>query len=630
MKILSWRTIPGLVALVILTGAVYYPVVDAGYILDDRGFYITDPLMDASDGLQRIWFQPKDNNGIWPYLPLTRTSFWLDRQLWGLDLQWTHLLNVAFHLGGAVILWLALKSFDIRGAWLIGAIFVVHPVYVQSVAWIAQRKNVLAVIFYLLAIWSYLQFSRQKWWSCYVMALVLFICALLSKTSTVMLPLVLALCHLWLYRSWKISDLVALIPFFFASIGAAYSRIWFEMNALGATGEAFSRGLLDRLLIAGHIPFFYLKKLLYPYPTVFFYPRWEIDPAQWVNCLPLVSLLFVIVILLVKYQKWGGPLFLGLAAFLISLFPVAGFFNNNWNRFSYVSDHWVHIPSIAILILFVQIGVCLLKISGMREKAVARYFSAAVGGGIIVVLGTLTWQQAHAYKNLETLWQDTIRKNPKSHNAYNRLGSLYFKQGKMDAAIENFTAVIQIRPEFVEPYNNRGTVYLKLQQYDKAIADFSQAIELQPGMSDAYFHRGIIYSFLKQYQNAIADFTKVIQLDPQFMVPYSKRSEAHLYLKHYQQAIEDLNRYLVESPSPGEFFNRGIAHMGLKQNKKAVDDFSKAIEMEKGFKKSYVFRGIAYMHLGKSELACTDWKKSCQLGDCQNFQVAKQKGICSE
>ena len=187
---LSQKSIDGLkfIVLILLTLAVYYPAMDAQFIIDDNKFFVEDPLMTAPDGLIRIWFSPADNNHVWPYLPMTRTTFWIERQFTDFNPQVSHWINIIFHLISAVFLWLVLKQWLKQGAWWIGLLFAVHPVYVQSVAWIAERKNVVAAVFYILCLWSYLQFEKKRLKTWYALALVLFLCALLSKTSVVMLP----------------------------------------------------------------------------------------------------------------------------------------------------------------------------------------------------------------------------------------------------------------------------------------------------------------------------------------------------------------------------------------------------------------------------------------------------------
>ena len=291
--------------LFLITLAFYYPATQAGFIWDDELYFIEDPLMTASDGLQRIWFSPLEHNQIWYYIPFTRTSFWIEHQLWGLDLQKFHLTNIFLHSANSIVLWLVLRFLRIPGAWGIGLLFAIHPMHVESVAWISERKNVLSGLFYLLSIWSYLYFIKNKQGAFYLLSLGLFVCALLSKPATVMLPVILLFCYWWLRHPIQKKDIFLLIPFFLCALGEAYFSIWFELYAIGSPGSKLSLNLLERILIASHIPYFYLSKLLFPYPLLFNYPTFQLSSMQIENYLPLCSGILMTAVFGWKYLKWG-------------------------------------------------------------------------------------------------------------------------------------------------------------------------------------------------------------------------------------------------------------------------------------------------------------------------------------
>ncbi len=629
--------------LIILTITIYLPVLDGGYLLDDREFFIDDPLVVSEEGWVKIWLSPQENNGVWPYLPLTRTSFWIERQLWGENFWNTHFVNVLLHLLSAMILWLGLRHLGIRGAWLIGLLFAIHPIYVQSVGWMSQRKNVLAAVFYLLSLWAYLAAdtkknlaadSKKKWGMLhggkYALALMAFICAVLSKTSTVMLPVILIFCRLWLRQDWKKADYWALLPFFGIALAVGIFRVQFEYDSFGAVGEAFDYGGLTRLLVASHVPFFYLQKILFPFPLIFVYPKWDILLQQLNFYLPVLSLLGIAGILLWKFQTWGRGIFLGLGAFWVALFPVMGIFNNNWTRFSFVTDHWVHLPSIAILILVVRGGLLLFDRFANRIPLV-RYAALASGSGIVVCLSMLTWQQSQAYQGIETIWKDTIQKNPRSWTGYNRLGAFYFGRGKLELAIHHFTEALRIKPDFVEAYNNRGSAYFRAGKIEEAFNDFNEALHLHEAHLEARLNRGIVYNTIQQYEKAVEDFSHILRLDPNYSQAYAHRSESYLYLKEYELGIHDIEMALQDARDDalvGHYFNRAFAYIGLKQYEKALDDLNQTITQDDKFEKGYRFRAFVYMQLGKANLACQDWQNLCSLGVCEQYQQAQQKGTC--
>ena len=610
------NNIPGLLALALMTLAIYYPAIKAGIIWDDKANFVADPLMTAENGLQRIWLNPRENNEIWPYLPISRTSFWLERQAWGINFSRSHLLNIILHGMGGIILWLSLKQFQIRGAWWVGLLFVSHPIFVQSVAWLTERKNVLAGVFYLLTIWSYLHFDKKKQWGWYGLTLGLFLCALLSKSSTIMLPVIFIFCRLWFRQIWKKSDYLSLIPFFLLSSLNAYSRIWFELHSFGANSTEYARSFLERLLTAGHIPFFYLKKILFPHPLIFIYPRWQIDPGQVTQYIPLFSLLLIAGMLFWKYRRWGSPLFLGLGAFLAALFPVLGFFNNAWTSNAFVADHWVHLPSISILILLVQ-GV----IIGWEKSAMKGGDKTGIllvcFGGIPLILGGLTWSQTQVYQDLETLSRDTISKNPNAAAAYLDLGTVHAGREEHQLAIQYYQQAMRLNPNNAEVYNNQGISYLGLKQHQKAIESLKYAIALKEE-SEYYSNLGGIYIYLKEYEKALENFNKAIELDSSNPKPYSNRLQIYLLLQQHDKALADLNKLIALAPNTIQYYLlRSKIYGDIKQYQKALDELTAIIENYPSFEgipSIYFFMGNFHIELRQYEDAIEDYTHAARLG----------------
>ncbi|MBF0277710.1 MAG: tetratricopeptide repeat protein [SAR324 cluster bacterium] len=648
--------------MVILTLTAYYPASQADSIMDDINFFIDDPLMTDANGLQRIWFHPLDHNNVWPYLPMTRTTFWLERQIWGLNLQVTHWINILIHLSSALLLWQILQNLKIRGAWWVGMLFALHPIYVQSVAWIAERKNVLAAIFYLLCLWAYLHFDQKKNWRWYWLTLLLFLCALFSKTSTIMLPAIMIFCRFWMKRSWKRTDLVILASYFLIAAGIGFIRIQFELRYFGAANPLLSLDLSQRFLIAGHVPFFYLSKLAFPYPLVFTYSKWNIDPSQFSMALPLISVVLTAGFLLLKFHSWGRPLFLGLGAFLAALFPVLGFFNNAWTQFSYVADHWVHLPSIPILILgtlaMFWVSDRLIK----NKRAAIHYIPIFAGGSLVAIMSGLTWNQSALYENHKTLWNATLHHNPESWVAYLELGRESLQAENLQEALRYFEETLK-RQESSNAYLNRAVTYFHLQQYDQAIADNNRALQIQPKFAGAYHNRGFIYAHLKRYQIAIMDYNEALKHNPRFTNAYYNRGNAYmllkqplkaiedyktalkfkpdyikvhhnlglayLQLKRYEDAIQNFNQAIRFDPEyPEAYHNRGIANFYLKQYEQALQDYEQALLIKPNYPKVYNNRAFLYLQANRNDKACQDWKRACQLGSCQFYHNFQQQKIC--
>ena len=617
-----------LIVLILLTMAAYYPAIEAEFIIDDNEFFIEDPLMTASEGLFRIWFHPTDNNQVWPYLPITRTTFWIEQQIWGFNPHISHRINIIFHLISVVCLWLALRQWLERGAWWIAMFFAIHPVYVQSVAWIAERKNVVAAVFYILCLWSYLQFEKKRLKRWYALALMLFMCALLSKTSVIMLPLILIFLRLWLQLSFKKTDYLNLLPFFLLSLGLGVLRIWFENNAFALIID--TRSALERILTAGHVPFFYLSKLGIPYPLIFTYPKWTIDPRDIFMYFPIISVIFITTILIWRYHRWGKPLFLGFGAFAVTLFPVLGFFTNAWTQFSFVADHWLHLPSIPVLILSVSGVYRLIEIIDSGQRYSLKPVFASVGMAMALIFSILTWRQTLIYKNPETLWLATITDNQESWIAHQELGRLYQADKQNQRALRHSNKALEIKNDLFRAYNNRANVHTDLGQYERAIEDYNQALKIYPGFLEAYYNRGNTYYHLKQYAQAFQDYNKALLIDPNYAKAYYNRGHVHFQLKQFQQALQDYSKVLQINPDHLEaYYNRGNTYALLKQNQQAIQDFSKVLKLNPDFVQAYHNRGLVYLlELHDPQLGCSDLKRACQLGKCESYHLSRQKNLC--
>ncbi|MBF0279318.1 MAG: tetratricopeptide repeat protein [SAR324 cluster bacterium] len=596
------RLIWGCLALLVATFSVYYPASQASFIWDDEGYFINDPLMTTEGGFKKIWLSPEENNGYWPYLPITRSSFWLERQIWGLSFAKAHLINIFLHFCVSMCLYLGLRRFSIRAAWLIGFLFAVHPIHVQSVAWITERKNVLSGLFFLLSLIGYLLFKDRKTFRWYVFSLGMFLCAVLSKTSAVILPAVAELACFWLLprNRWSVRmrDWGLLLPFLVIALLVSLLRIKFELTYFGAGASQFDLDVLQRILIATHSPFFYLGKIIFPEPLIFFYPRWKLDPAQLSLWLPLLSLFGSTGICLWKFHQWGRSILLGMLAYLIMLFPVMGFFNNAWHRFSFVADHWIYLPSIVVMTIVIH-GVSVFGSGKTNQAFPSEKVFVPVMLVLFLILSGLTWKQTKAYQNAETLNMDTVNKNPDAWGAYNGLGSIYLKKQDYERAIEFFSKAIPGAPLLSgesSPVLNRGRAYVQLKHFDQALADFDHVIRLQPDNYHAYNERALFYIKKKQYALAEQDFDKALQINQHWAPAYQNRGNLHLLLKRYFPAFKDLSRAIELKPEIGELYNtRGVLQVILFSNRKA---------------------------------ACSDWKSACQRGICQNYELALKKKDC--
>lgn len=333
----------------LLIGAVllaYWPVLHAGFIWDDDKHLTQNPCIAGPLGFAGIWTTAEAT-----YYPLVLTTFWVEHALWGFEPAPYHLVNVLVHAGCAVVLWLVLARLRVPGAWLGAALWALHPVQVESVAWVTEMKNTQSGFFCLLAILFFLKWRESRGGWRYALALLFAASAVLSKSSTVMLPVVLGLCWWWEDERWRWRHAAPLAPFLFISAAASVWTIWEQKFHAGALGTDWALTWPQRLIIAGRDVWFYLGKLAWPHPLVFIYPRWQIeasDPLAYVPALAAAGALAYI-----GWHRNGRTrsLFFASTYFAISLFPVLGFFNVYYFRFSFVADHFQYLASMGPLAL---------------------------------------------------------------------------------------------------------------------------------------------------------------------------------------------------------------------------------------------------------------------------------------
>jgi protein O-mannosyl-transferase len=460
----------GAVALVLLTVGAYLPALDSGFIWDDDRYVTNNQTLRSFSGLQSVWC----NFSAEPqYYPLVFTTFWLEYQLWHLNPYGYHLDNILLHALAAILFWRLLVQLQLRGAWLAAAIFALHPVHVESVAWIAERKNVLSLALAIGSLLCYLQYMpvkvqhskendpQQRY---YFFALVLFAAALLSKTVVVAVPATLALIYWWKRGRLTWSDIELLVPFFVLAIMAGVLTAGIEIRHVGAQGREWSYALPDRCLIAARSFWFYVDKLIWPHPLIFFYPRWETNVGSyWQYSIALSPLALVAVLWLVRKHIGRGPL----AAVLVFggvLFPLLGFFNFYYMRYSFVADHFQYHANLALIAL-VACGC------GELQNRLKRPSRIAITGFIITglaILAILTWSRSHVYHETITLYEATLNENPDCWLARNNLGVELQKIGRTEEAIEQYHETLILKPDSIEASVNLARAYASVERFKEA------------------------------------------------------------------------------------------------------------------------------------------------------------------
>ena len=586
-------------AIFLMTLIAYLPALRAGWIWDDEYSVTKNPNLRDIDGLKNIWTKFGLSNGGTPqYYPVTHTTFWLEHHLWGTRPAGYHIVNILLHATNAILLWIILKKLGVPGAWLAAAVFAIHPVHVESVAWVTERKNTLSGFFYLAAMLMYLKsgvgyrvsgFGDEEndaaadslsspdtrhpisdtrlYWLC----LALYICALLSKSVTASLPAAILLVIWWKRGRITMRDIALFAPMFVLGIGMGALTSWMERTHVGAQGAEWHLSFAQRVLIAGRALWFYAVKLVAPAKLTFIYPRWDVDPARTIQWLYPIAAVGLVAVFWAMRKRWGrGPL-VGVLFFGGTLLPALGFVDLLPMRYSFVADHFQYLASIGLIALLAAAASVHL-----RDAA------APLGAIALTLLGALTFRQTFVYKDLDTLWSDTITKNPTGWMPRNNLANLRIAEQRYDDAeallsealrhnpdqaevLVNLGVLAQKRDRPVEAMmlyqrslaqdesanalSNIGALHLQNGDIDQAGRAFRRAIEVEPTYARAHRLLGVTLSARQDFRAATDEFQRATELDPTSAESWNNLGAAREHGGDVAGAVAAYERALALDPA---------------------------------------------------------------------------------
>lgn len=534
------------IALWVATLLAYGPALRATFIWNDAD-YVTAPVLQSLAGLARIWFELGATE---QYYPLLHSAFWIEHRLWDDATVGYHLLNVCLHATSACLLVPILRRLAIPGAWLAAFLFALHPVYVESVAWISEQKNTLSLVFYLVAALIYLRFDRERRPATYLAATLVFGLALLTKTTTATLPPAL-LVVLWWQRG-RIEmrrDVLPLLPWFMLGAAMGLVSAWVEKKYIGAEGAEFALTLGERALLAGRIVWFYLGKLIWPGDLIFIYPRWSVDPGaawQWIFSLGAIAAL-------VGLWFWRARSRAPLAAALFfggSLFPVLGFFNVYAFIFSFVADHWQYLPSL---------GIIVFAAAGFTQWSERARPGLRVGLPLAVVaaLALLSFRQSGRYADMETFYRTTLERNPAAWMAHNNLGTMLRQKGNSGEAIPHFEAALRVRPDLIKAQNNLGSCLFDLKRIQEAETHFRRALAIDPHYGEAQNNLGRLLRETGRAREAVPLLNAAVLTDPEFADARNNLGMALRDIGRHEEAVHQFERAVRLRP------DMAAAHLNL-------------------------------------------------------------------
>lgn len=568
--------------LVLATIFAYQPAWTGNFIWDDD-FYVTkNPLLTAPDGLRRIWFSLESPS---QYFPLTYTSFRIEHMLWGLNPTGYHWVNILLHAANALLLWRLLAELRVPGAWLAAGIFALHPVQVESVAWITERKNVLMGFFFLLALLAWTRFIDQQGeqatlrsrahgkqrvkevtealkrdrlsWPFYWLALIFYLLALCSKATACTLPAALFLI-LWLQKkriNWR--RVLQIGPFIVLGIAMGLMTIWWERYHQFTLGRMFGLGPLERLIVATHAVWFYLGKLFWPAKLTFIYPQWTVDASDPSSYVWLVAGIALCMAIYFARRYVGRSAEVAAAFFVVTLSPVLGFIMLYTFRYTFVADHYQYLACIGPIAL---VSAGLVKLTSSLKYGPRFLF--ALGILLLSTLGFLTWLQSANYRDSETLWETTISRNPGCWMAETNLGSELLERGDIDRAITHLETALQLKSDLPEAHNSLTSALFRKGDADAAIKEGHVALNFDPNNGETYAVLGMALMTKGQLDEAIAQLSKAVEILPNYGQP------------HYSKAFETLPNY------SHAHYNLALALSEKGETVDAIAHYEKAVEAQ--------------------------------------------------
>ena len=585
--------------------------------LDDDQYILTNPfLRDFSfHGIKVIFSSFYFSN----YHPLTTLTFLFEYKLYGLHAFPYHLLNVVLHV---INTWLV---FQLAGklsgkkltALVVAILFAVHPMHVESVAWISERKDVLYTCFFLLSLLSYLGYlesgHKTKF---YIGALLLFVISLLSKSAAVTLPVVLVAIDIYKGRKLNQRTLLEKLPFFALALLFGILTLLAQKSG-GAIGEFSSvYSVMDRFFLVVYSIAFYIIKMIVPFnlSALHYYPDIQGGTLPWPYYLSLPVLLALSSLLLIK-NSFRRETISGVLFFLMTISVMLQFFTFGY---SLTAERYTYISSIGLFYIAGQ------YMSGISKKQTMK-IAVAILTIFLLVFSIQTWNRIGVWKNGDILINDVIKKNPLSFNGYWTRANLKNNKGDLQGALMDFDKVIEYKPHFVSGLRMRGDIRNKLGNFEGALEDLNLVIGFDPANAEAYIMRGNSFYKLGNIQAAFLDCNKAIQLNPKLVEAFTNRCMLKAITGDTAGAMDDIGKAIELAPKDAEAYSsRGNLKVMMKNFKGALDDFNFSLKLNPANSVVYVNRGLARLNLNDAIGACEDWKISVEQGNNAALQLISQ------
>jgi len=608
LNLAFWKEKKNLIALfsvILITFIVFVPAINNEFMnWDDDVNVFENPNVQqfTSESITNIF----TSHVIGNYNPLPIFTFAIENHFFGLNPTPHHVTNIILHLICTILVfWFALSlGLKLPGALIVALLFGIHPMRVESVAWITERKDVLFGMFYIASLIAYIYLLETKKKRFYFIILILAILSMLSKIQAVTLPLSMLAVDYLRKRPLKLNLIIEKIPIFILSLVTGIVGIYFLGQAESLHFENYP--FYERLLIGTYSLIVYITKAIFPYQLSALYPfpkAGELSVMFYLSPLILAGLIYLVIrsAKRTRVVVFGSLFFLFNIVFLLQVVGAGQ---------GFIADRFTYIPYIGLFFIF---GYGIIYIINKKPK-----LKWIITTGIIIymiIFCVITWNRNHIWSNSETLWTDVLSKYKNVAVAYNNRGKYFREQDKYDLALADYNKCLSINPDGYNTYNNRGKIYFDQGNDELALADFNKCLELNPEFVSGLANRGSLYGKLGQYEDAVEDLNKALTLNPNHINSYSNRSLIYFFMTEYELATKDCDTYIKFRPDEADMYDlRGLCKRLSGKNNEAIADHNTAIRLDPTQGAFFLNRSIAYNELGDKAKAQQDALQAQRLG----------------
>lgn len=611
------RTLLMVCGILLLTFLIYIPTFNNSFTNWDDDVYVTsNELIQSLSGenISKIFSTSTFVGGN--YHPLTVLSLAINYQMTGLDISSYHVTNILLHLLNTFLVFMLiyrLTKNNLNIAAITALIFGIHPMHVESVSWIAERKDVLYTFFFLGASLVYLDYLKNRKKSLYLVAILLFLLSLLSKPAAVVLPMILLLLDYFSGRKIQIKILVDKIPFFVLAAIFSYLTLKAQSQA-SALGDFQFFTPIQKFVFASYGFVMYIIKFIIPTKLSAFYPypKGSLSLASLPVVFKMAPFIALAIAGIVYYSmRKTKVIVFGMLFYLISIVLVLQFISVGS---AIMADRYTYVPFIGLAFI---VAYGFDKVWQAKSGRMAS-LKPAVLAVLVIFIGVFsyaTFQRTKVWNNNIDLWTNCLENYPRSVIAYNNRGHHYRQNNMLQEAMADYTSAIELDKKYWLAYSNRGKVHFELNDDESALADYNKALELNPDHVQTLSNRGAVNARMKNYELGLADLNKSLELDPNYSEAMYNLAAIYFELGRHQEAIHELDRFLALKPRHAMAYNtRAVGYQYLGNNDIAVQDFSKAIQFDATNGLFYINRSYAWYALGDISKALQDATQAQKLG----------------